>query len=435
VRNRFWLIDPGLQRILTSAAAAITFAGALCGSALAYTEKTLHSFCSWSNCGDGQAPNGLLRDASGNFYATTHYGGKNGQGVVFKLILNSDKGRYTDHVLHNFCAKTNCPDGAMPWGDLIMDVDGNLYGTASGGGGWGVGVIFKMTPEANGWKYTILHSFCHETNCTDGSAPASGLSYQGQASGAPWNGSSPLFGSAYLGGMDDNGVDYEFTTDGSSWTYQVIHTFQTSGGPNPLLVDGSGNLFGTATHGGKYGEGLLYKLAAGTWKDTVLHNFCDITYCIDGSTPQGKLLMDAAGNLFGTTTIGGEGSDCTAREGCGVVFERPSGGGYRVVYNFCSQANCTDGTNPQAGVTMDSSGNLLGTTYNGGVNSQGGVAFELTPDGTESVLVSFCPGGEPCSDGQAPYTPLLLDGQGDFFGATYLGGANGDYGTVFELRP
>lgn len=416
--------------------AAVLLLVALPGSASAYTQQTLHSFCALANCTDGEVPNGLLEDTSGNLYGTTYYGGKYGEGVVFKLVPNQDKSSYTEHIIHNFCRKTNCPDGALPVSDLIMDVGGNLYGTASEGGRSNDGVIFKMTPGANGWTYAVLHSFCKEINCTDGSTPTAGLSYQGQTSGALWNGSSPLFGVAFLGGSNNNGVVYELTTNGTSWTYKVIHTFKSSGQPQPVLTDTGGNLFGATAVGGAYGGGLLYKLAAGTWKETTLHNFCEFDSCSDGTGPQGKLIIDAAGDLFGVTPEGGEVVNCFDQLGCGLVYEHPAGGGYEVIYWFCSLANCADGANPYGGLTMDGTGNLFGTTYNGGaVFYNAGVVFRITSGSAESVLYQFCLNGGSCTDGQAPDTQLILDGQGDLFGTTHLGGTNGNYGTVFVLKP
>jgi uncharacterized repeat protein (TIGR03803 family) len=434
VLNRYHSGNRALRYVPTIAVVLLLVA--LPGVASAYTQQTLHSFCALANCADGEVPNGLLGDASGNLYGTTYYGGKYGAGVVFKLVPNQDKSSYTEHIIHTFCRMANCPDGALPMGDLIMDGGGNVYGTASGGGRFGVGAIFKMKPGANGWTYAVLHSFCKEINCTDGSAPTAGLSYQGQTTGALWNGSSPLFGVAFLGGSNNNGVVYELTTNGTSWTYKVIHTFKSSGQPQPVLTDTGGNLFGTTAIGGAYGGGLLYRLAAGTWKETTLHNFCEFDSCSDGTGPQGKLIIDAAGDIFGVTPMGGEVVNCGDELGCGLVFERPAGGGYEVIYVFCSLANCTDGANPYGGLTMDSSGNLFGTTFNGGVIFyNAGVVFKLGSDGAESVLYQFCPNGGSCTDGQAPDTQLILDSQGDLFGTTHFGGANGDYGTVFVLKP
>src|SRR5882762_6860969 len=143
-----------LRQSLTAVAATILLASASGGTAAAYTQETLHSFCTETNCGDGDTPHaGLLADTSGNLYGTTEKGGKNNSGLVFKLIPNAKKTKYTEHVLKNFCAQANCTDGGFPEAGLIMDVDGNLYGTTGGGGKFGGGTVFKMTPLANGWSY------------------------------------------------------------------------------------------------------------------------------------------------------------------------------------------------------------------------------------------------------------------------------------------
>lgn len=426
---------PGNMRSVTVAVITVLFAFAPFGRASAYTHQVLHSFCNWANCADGIVPSELLKDASGNLYGTAEAGGKFGKGVVFKLLPNGATGKYSEHVLHNFCSKTNCPDGKSPVGGLIMDVSGNLYGVTEQGGKSDGGVIFKMTPIQGGWRYEILHSFCNEANCSDGVLPTQGLSYLGQESGALWDGHAPLFGTTSEGGTGGgygNGVDYELTSTPLS-LYMVIHTFQSGMAPQRILVTASGSLFGAAETGGKYNHGLLYRLSpsGGAWKETVLHNFCAEADCADGADPFGRPAMDGAGNLFGATRSGG--SNCN--ESCGVVFERPAGGGYQVVYNFCSLPACADGREPEASPVMDSSGNLFGTTSGGGPSAFGGVVYKLAPGGTLSVLYGFCPGGGACVDGDGPIEPVLLDTHGNLFGSTFDGGANGDYGTVFELAP
>jgi uncharacterized repeat protein (TIGR03803 family) len=421
----------------TIAAAAALFALAAPGSASAYTLATLHSFCNWANCGDGVEPFGLLRDASGNLYGATTGGGKYGDGVAFKLTLNPDTGTYKESVLHNFCARANCADGSNPQGELIMDANGSLYGIAAYGGKYGGGAVFKLTHGANGWGLSVVHSFCANPGCTDGNRPGVALAYAGQASGAPWDGSSPLFGTTIYGGANDKGAVYQLVPNGAGWTYQVIRSFSSVFDGGPLLVDSSGNLFGTTASGGKYNGGILYRLAAGTWTETTLHNFCNTANCADGYYPWGRLLIDASGDLFGATQFGGSGAHCTDDGGCGVVFERTPGGSYEVIYDFCSAANCADGDNPYAGVIMDSSDHLFGTTDHGGAKGDYGTVFELTNNNgnwSESTLYSFCE-KTGCADGEHPLAPLIMNASGDLFGTTYVGGANGSGGTVFELTP
>lgn len=431
---------------LIAAAASIAFA-LVAGGADAYTLKTLHSFCNEASCGDGESPlAGLLMDASGNLYGTTEQGGKYSHGLVFKLLPNAHKTKYTEHILKNFCSKTGCPGGSLPAAGLIMDVDGNLYGTTTGGGKFDGGVIFKMRPITNGWVYSVIHSFCAKTNCTDGNDPGDArLTYAGEDSGALWDGSSPLFGATMLGGAHNKGAVYELTPNGSGWTYQVIHSFSSGSQGGPLLMDPQGNLLGTTFLGGANDLGTLYRLAAGTWSEATLHNFCADTGCSDGSRPSGLLVLDAAGNLFGTTEDGGSGSHCTSISGCGIVFERTAGGKYKVIYDFCSRANCKDGVVPSGGLIMDASGTFFGTTFAGGAVPGGTPPGGIAPSGTvfslahgtkwtETVLYEFC-SAPSCTDGAGPLAPLTLDASGNLFGTTFQGGANGNFGTVFRLKP
>jgi uncharacterized repeat protein (TIGR03803 family) len=426
-------------RMATTAAAAMLLALVPVGGASAYTLQTLHSFCTESNCGDGDTPaTGLVKDQHGNLYGTASVGGKYNKGLVFELVPNAKKTKYKEHILKNFCAQAKCTDGAYPYADLILDMDGRLYGTTSQGGKYDGGAVFRLAHKAGVVTFAVIHSFCSKkTNCADGAFPDPGLAYAGQASGAPWDESSPLFGVAWGGGANNKGLAYELAPNGSNWTYQVIHSFNPencSATPGPLLVDSSGNLVGVTYCGGTYGQGALYRLAANTWKETTLHNFCAEAKCADGAQGIGRLIMDSAGDLFGVTENGGSGAHCSATLGCGVAFERPPGGPYTVIYNFCTLNNCKDGYGPMAGLIMDTSGNLFGTTYLGG-SGMGGTVFSLSPGTTwtESVLYDFCSQSN-CSDGGSSIAPVL-DKNGKFYGTTTAGGANGNGGTVFELTP
>jgi hypothetical protein len=427
---------PILHRVLTIAA-LIALAAVPASGAPNYKLKLLHAFCKLKDCTDGLTPDGgLLQDSTGALYGATSTGGKYDEGLVFKLIQNGTT--WTEYVLHNFC-KSSCTDGANPVGDLIMDKDGNLYGvTFFGYGGHGAngGTFFKLTNEGNGWKFSLLLNFNTHVSF--------GLAYAGQSKGAPWDGHSPLFGTTLLGGHYQNGTVFELTTDGSKWTYTTIHTFQSASGPNPVLVDSAGNIWGTACCNAKFLAGELYKLAPGTWKQTIVKNFCSAVACSDGSYPVGRLLMDASGNLFGVTYGGGT-TGCAQNQGCGVAFERSAGGTYSVIYTFCSLANCADGSNPYyAGLTEDKSGHLFGTTLNGGsganCSKKGGcgTAFELSNNGggswSESVLHSFCNFAN-CGDGALPQAPVNVIATGEVFGTTTDLGAHGNGGTVFELVP
>lgn len=426
--------NPALLRVLTITAAALVFALMSPGSAAAYAFRTLHSFCTEGNCGDGQYPKQLLLDSAGDLYGITTRGGKYTEGLVFKFIPDAGKGHYAEHILKNFCAQQGCFGGGQPYEDLISDTDGDLYGVTGAGGKHGTGTIFKMTPGANGWSYRVLHNFC-EASCADGAYPASGLGYKGKISGKRWDGTSPLFGMTTEGGSGA-GTVYELTTNGSSWTYKVIHKFQNASTVQSLIVDAQENLFGISAYSGKNSNGFLFELAHDTWKETVLHDFCGKGGCTDGAVPYGAIAMDGSGDIFGTAVYGGNGS-CTFDDfkGCGVAYEFTAGGKYKVIYDFCALANCADGWRPVGGVVLDSAGNIFGTTTNGGVNNaDNGVVFKLTTAGNEKVLYSFCSKAN-CKDGYGANVPMIVDAEGDLFGTTEEGGANGDAGIVFELTP
>lgn len=204
--------------------------------------------------------------------------------------------------------------------------------------------------------------------------------------------------------------------------FEVLHGFSDGNdGGSPLgslIIDNAGNLYGTAAGGGGVRDaGVVFKLAPnGT--ETVLHSF-DLT---DGSNPEAALITDQVGNFYSTTY---QGSGC-----CGEVFKLAPDGTLTVLYSFCSQANCSDGASSYSGVVSDSSGNLYGTTYSGGGSCSCGVVYKLSTNGSETVLHAFA--GSP-SDGAGPFASLKLDKKGNLYGTTDVGGANGD-GTVFKMR-
>jgi uncharacterized repeat protein (TIGR03803 family) len=224
--------------------------------------------------------------------------------------------------------------------------------------------------------------------------------------------------------------------------YKVIRYFTRAVGEGPgasLIFDASGNLYSTTAEGGASGSGTVFELSPGTggkWVEKVLYSFCAQANCVDGAEPYSSLVFDSSGNLYGTTTLGGNGNN-------GVVFQLVPGsdGSWteNVLYSFCSTSNCSDGTNPWAGLVFDKSGNLYGTASGGGANNQGAV-FELAPEGNgtwnESVLYSFKAG----KDGADPVSNLIFDASGNLYGTTLYGGVNNPKhcagsgcGTVFEL--
>jgi uncharacterized repeat protein (TIGR03803 family) len=234
--------------------------------------------------------------------------------------------------------------------------------------------------------------------------------------------------------------------------FKTLHMFKSRGdgsGPEAgLVMDPAGNLYGTTTSGGANGFGSVFRLtpnSGGRWTESVLYNFCSLTNCADGETPVAGLIFDTAGNLYGTTTGGGNAGSVCGSDRCGVVFElTPNANGSwteSVLYTFCAVGNCVDGATPYADLIFDAAGNLYGTTSGGGsakaCPSSCGVVFKLIPKSsgswTESVLYNFCSRTH-CVDGIPHVSSLIFDGAGNLYGTTGGGGAKGA-GTVFELKP
>jgi uncharacterized repeat protein (TIGR03803 family) len=240
-----------------------------------------------------------------------------------------------------------------------------------------------------------------------------------------------LYGTTYGGGANGFGTVFKLAPDGTETVLYAFKGGDDGDGPFAGLIrDSAHNLYGTTLHGGASGNctdgcGTVFKLAPdGT--ETVLHTFAGGS---DGANPYAGVIADGGGNLYGTTQVGGTGCD---GNGCGTVFKVAMNGSEAVLYNFCSRLNCADGTTPYSGLIADSAGNFYGTTALGGITRGGrignGTIFKLAPDGTETVLYVF-PGG---SHGEFPsYGSLLADKAGNLYG-TAGGGANGQ-GIVFRL--
>ena len=397
--------------------------------AAAQSFSLLHSF-SGMNGADGSAPfDGLIVDSSGNFYGTTFNGGTFGFGTVYELPAEGG-----EKVLYNF---TGGNDGANPAGSLILDGAGNLYGTTTSGGpkscyfNIGCGVVFKLSPQGT---ETILYTF---TGQGDGGVPLAGLIRDARGN---------LYGTASQGGQVGTlcsvgcGVVFKLNPAGQE---TVLHTF--TGPPDganplaPLVQDSAGNLYGTTELGGAgcyghisvYGCGTVFKLGR-QGHETILYSFTQST---DGGSPQAGLVLDPGGNLYGTTTNGGDNSFCKLGNGfgCGVVFKVDPLGNETVLYGFPSG---TAGAVPFASLVRDAKGNLYGTTAVGGsfsgIYAYGcGVVFKLTPSGYETVLHSF-----QLTDGCGPLGNLLVN-KGYLYGTASGGGVDGaaSLGVVFQLRP
>jgi len=407
--------------------------------------KTLYSFCAEANCTDGRDGASLIADSAGNLYGTTVSGGDGDMGTVFGLIGNRGKLRF--RRIHSFCSAAACADGINPWGRLIIDTAGNLYGTAAGGGSdanVGNGVVFELLPNArhSAWKMRVLYTFCAQGgDCSDGSGPGqAGLTYAGAASGVPYDGTSPLYGTTNDGGAHGAGTVFMLVPRGNrAASHKVIYDFCPNDGcadgidPNyGLTMDGAGNLYGTA-NGGTNFSGVVFALKPGSpgtkWKQSVLYTFGKY-YTDDPVQPLGGLLRDAAGNLFGTTESGG-GNDDYSETGGGTLFSL--NGALQVLHSFCAQPACADGEYPEGNLTMDSQGTIYGVTPTGGTSQYGqGVIYRM--EGNKfTVLHVFCSLAD-CADGGIPGDSVVFGPSGSLYGVTGEGGAHGS-GTVFELTP
>jgi uncharacterized repeat protein (TIGR03803 family) len=345
-------------------------------SAQAQTFTVLYTFTGGAD--GGQPVAGLILDNKGNLYGTTSEGGSGllgctvGCGTVFKVDTAGN-----ETVLHSF--GESITDGAYPqFGSLFRDGAGNLYGTTDFGGTYYSGTIFRL--GATG-KETVF-SF-------PGGAKG-GFPYAGLVPDTAGN----VYGTTYYRGTGcpPYGCGTVFKVN-SAGKETVLYSF-TGGadGGNPwdgVVRDSAGNLYGTTINGGTSGFGTVFKVDT-TGKKTVLHSFTELG---DGGKPYAGLLRDSAGNLYGTTSAGG-------LSGVGTVFKLDSTGNETVLYSFCSQSQCEDGETPIAGLAMDSAGNLYGTTLLGGFYLYYGVVFKLDPTGKETVLHSFggaLDGGSPYS--------------------------------------
>ncbi len=329
-------------------------------------------------------------------------------------------------IIHTF---VKVQQGARPRAPLTSDTAGNLYGTTYTGAADGNGTVFELSPPANGstkWVQTVLHRF--SKNVKDGVFPWSGVVLDS---------SGNLYGTTSEGGFNDAGVVYELVRPAdanSTWHYVVLFRFNggTHGGtPDGTLVFGpDGALYGTAGYDGTGGAGMVFRLASnggtGPWTQTILYPFDNQA---DGGYPFCTLIFDISGNIYGTTLNGGN-------TGNGVVFElSPPGTGpdwtLSVLHSFDSQ---TDGMEPRTGVTMDAAGNLYGTTESGGTVGYG-AAFEVSPPAqkggawTETLLHSFAFS----PDGGTPgYSNLVFDKHGNLYGTTETGGTLKN-GVLFKL--
>lgn len=407
---------------------ATMFAGILLvPAAQAQTFSVLHTF---TGAADGAVPGGagLTIDRGGNLYGGTDFGGRGGQGcdggscgVLYKLTR---KGAYwVFNTLYEFTG----PDGGSPDAPLAFGPDGVLYGTTFYGG-IGAGVVYSLQPPLTAcktalcpWTETVLYKF---TGADDGAEPAFGA--------LAFDKAGNIYGTTTWGGQyPEYGNVYELTRNNGQWAFNILYSFtgHLDGGSSwtGVTFDASGNLYGITTDGGEYGGGTAFELTPSgqSWTLTPLHQFVPST---DGYESFGNLIFDSSGDLLGTNRYGGPGN-------AGGVFElTPYNDSWEfgVLYSFTGQ------NGPQASLAMDPAGNLYGTSVEGGQYDVGFV-FKMTPSGSGydySVLHNFTGG----TDGGYPYGQIVLDANGNLYGATEGGGMKSDYcgngcGVVWEITP
>jgi len=372
----------------------------------AQTFSVIHNF---TNGADGANPHGELTvTSSGTLYgtATNGGGGSDGDGTVFKLTPHGSS--FVFSPLYEFTGS----GGEFPWGGVVVGPNGALYGTTYEGGMYGYGVTFELRPPATVcrsflcyWNETVLYSFM---GMPDGEYPYSNEILAFDPAG-------DVYGTTMAGGMYGYGTVFELAPSGRGYMENVIHNFGSgTDGTYPypgVVLDTAGNVYGTTVGGGSGGAGTVYQLVPsnGGWLENVLVNF-------DGTDnyPYGNLIIDDSGNLYGTTTSG-------------VVFKlAPSGGGftYSLLYSL-------SGCFSAAGLAMDSAGDLFGVCYQPG----DGWVFELTncSSGTCTLVDLHDFSG---SDGQGPWGTPVLDAHGNLYGTTVVGGmgcVSPGCGVVWEI--
>jgi uncharacterized repeat protein (TIGR03803 family) len=334
--------------------------------------------------------------------------------VVFASLLPSPLlAADVEKVLYSFTGG----DGSIPYPAMILDAKGNLYGTTIVGGASGAGAVFELIQSNGKWTEKVLYSFSGQ----DGAEPFASLIFDAKGD---------LYGTTVTGGANGDGAVFELISSSKgTWTEKTLYSFSGQDGNEPeggVISDAKGNLYGTTTLGGKYGDGTVFELTPsnGKWTEKVLHSFNPNGK--DALFPEASVVSDSEGNLYGTTYGGGT-------NGAGTVFQlTPTSKGAwteKVLHSF--NFNGKDGIVPEAALILDAKDNLYGTTTAGGTKNEGTVFELISSNGkwTEKVLYSFNHSG-----GSVLYAGLTFDAKGNLYSSTYVGGAY-SYGTVFELTP
>jgi uncharacterized repeat protein (TIGR03803 family) len=411
--------------------AILLAAGLLVGGSVssnAQTLTTIYNFDTKTNSTggniDGTFPNSLIVGFDGNLYGTAAGGGTNGEGTAFKLTTAG-----TLTILHEFCNTIVCPGAPEEPNGIIQASDTNFYGTTSIGGAFNQGTVFKLTPQGT---FTTIYNFCSLTNCFDGNAPEAPViqAFDGN-----------FYGTTKFGGSNDFGTIFRLTPEGTLTTLYNFTAETDGASPDTTLFQGSDtNFYGIMERGGSAGDGVIFQLTSqGTFTET--YSFCTSTNteasCFDGNEPFAPLI-EVNGNLFGSTVSGGTNNITESGERFEIPLDGAPAGSLIPLYSFCPGGNCNGGSFPTAALVFGSDTNFYGTTSEGGTGNHGTV-FQLTPAGVLTTLHSFCTvtnDGNDCVDGELegahPVAAMVQAPDGNFYGVTDEGGTHGD-GIVFKL--
>ena len=354
----------------------------------------LTTIASFNGTNGYQPIGGVTLDSQGNLFGTTSHNTNNVNGSVWEIASGSNT--------INTIASFNGTNGASPWAGVTLDSQGNLYGTTQSGGASGDGAVWEIVKGSN--TITTLASF----NGTNGSMVRGGVTFDSNGN---------LYGTTQTGGANSGGTVWEIVKGSSAITTLGSFNFNASYGSQPIAgvtFDSHGNLFGTTSSGGSLGTGAVWEIAKGSGTITTFASFSAA-----GFNAKGSVTIDAQGNLYGTT------SASTTFGNKGTVWEIASG--TNTITNLVTFTGA-NGSTPYSGVTLDGQGNLYGTTTIGGANNMGTLFEIVKGSSTITTLVSF--NG---SNGAEPYAGVTFDSSGNVYGTTLIGGANNNDGTVFEL--
>jgi uncharacterized repeat protein (TIGR03803 family) len=406
------LLRVGVATVTLALAIMFVLAVVSSQTAQAQTFNVIHNFTGGN---DGADPSAGVTRLGSNLYGTTYAGGA-GFGTVYQMKPAGTG--WIFNPLHSFTGS----DGAIATAPVVFGPDGALYTTTEFGGG--NGNVVRLTPSPTGCKTALcpwLENVLYTFPGGNGGSKSIGLVFD-QAGN--------IYGTTSAGGTYNGGIAYQLTNSGSGWAENVMHNFGVDlDGLTPyrsvLIFDHAGNIYGTTYFGGAIDAGTVFQVtpSGSGWTETVIHSFMDGS---DGRFPYSGLIMDQSGNFFGTTTDAGTG-------GGGVVFElTPSGGGwnYSVIYSLTGTLG--DSCGPAWALVMDGQGNLYDTTECGGAHGVGNV-FKLTNNGgswTYTSLYDFTGG----NDGGYPVSGVTFDASGNLYGTTYYGGTS-NAGVVWKITP